>query len=86
VCDTIFCLVCPPASQGNINKFADGGISWTLFSPVPNSALVQCAQDTLISKGLLQIKALVTATGLRWQTYMTVALDPFDFPVKGNFL
>lgn len=55
--DTICFLVCPPASQGNINKFADSGISWPYFSPVPSSALVQRSQDTLVSEGWLPLKA-----------------------------
>lgn len=55
--DTICFLVCPPASQGNINKFADSGISWPHFSPVPSSALVQRSQDTLVSKGWLLLEA-----------------------------
>ena len=65
-CDTVCFLVCPPASQGNINKFAGSRISWPHFLPVPNSAMVQCAQDTLVSKGWLPLKALVGAAGLRW--------------------
>lgn len=64
--DTICFLVCPPTSQGNVNKFADSRISWPHFLPVPNLALVQCSWDTLVNEGWLPLKALVAAAGLHW--------------------